>query len=441
MTTQDWVLIVALLLVVAFAAYAMGAHGRGADRASAEPSPKPEAPPAPPKPAAVAAPAANEAPAAAPKDAPAAAPKDAPAAAPKDAPAAAPKDAPAAAPKDAPAAAPKDAPAAAPNEAPAAAPNEARAQGGPVRLSYEEDADVDTTMVGRGPAPSRAIYQPPVQRIVYDEDAEADEPTRAESLFLVSAKAQTDTGLRRKRNEDSVLVLESANLFVVADGMGGYRGGEVASQLAIKTIGDAFRNDLFEGEPHEGVPRQASELARAMQMGNAAILETAKRQSELEGMGTTVCAARFSANKKRVYIGHVGDSRCYRLRQGVFKQMTADHTMADQGVKGPEAAHLSRAVGIWPTVPIDIVMGVPLADDVYLLCSDGLTKMLNDDTIATVLRAEDDLKAAVERLILFANARGGKDNITVVLVRVVPPNWQPKPSDESFAAEGGAAAA
>ena len=299
----------------------------------------------------------------------------------------------------------------------------------PAKLEYEEDAEIDPTKVGQGAAPQRLIYQPPVQRIVYDEDAAADEPTRTESLFLVSASAQTDTGLRRKRNEDSVLVLESSGLFAVADGMGGYAGGELASQLAVKTIADAFRNRTFEGEVHGEIPVQASELALAIQMANAAILETAKKQPKLEGMGTTICAARFSPNKKRVYLGHVGDSRCYRLRDGVLTMMTADHTMADQGVTGPEAAHLSRAVGIWPTVPIDIVMGVPLADDVYLLCSDGLTKMLKDDVIASVLRSEEDLKAAVERLILFANSRGGKDNITVVLIRVVTPDWRPKPSE------------
>jgi protein phosphatase len=297
-----------------------------------------------------------------------------------------------------------------------------------VRMEYEEDHDIDPTKIG-GAAPKRAVYQPPVQRIVHDDEAGADEPTHTELLFLVSAMAQTDKGLRRKRNEDSVLVLESESLFVVADGMGGYRGGELASQLAVTTIGDAFRRKEFEGAPHEGIPAQASELARAMQMANAAILETSKKKPELEGMGTTVCAARFSANKKRVFIGHVGDSRCYRLRNGVLSQMTADHTMAHHGVKGPEAAHLSRAVGIWPTVPIDIVMGVPAAGDVYLLCSDGLTKMLDDTVIATVLRAEEDLKAAVERLVLFANARGGKDNVSVVLVRVVPPDWRPKPSE------------
>jgi serine/threonine protein phosphatase PrpC len=304
---------------------------------------------------------------------------------------------------------------------------------GLAKLEYEEDAEIDPTMVGGGSATKQpVVYQPPVKKIIYDEDAATDEPTRSETLFLVSATAQTDRGLRRKRNEDSLLVLESSSLFVVADGMGGYRGGELASQLAVKTIADAYLAKTFDGPPHENVPTHASELARAIQMGNAKILATANAQPEFAGMGTTLCAARFSGNKKRLYIGHVGDSRCYRLRGKVLQQMTADHTMADHGVKGPESAHLSRAVGIWPTVPIDIIMAVPAADDVYLICSDGLTKMLDDQMIGDVLRAEEDLKGAVERLIKTANARGGKDNVTVVLVRVVPPDWKPRPSEPAI---------
>lgn len=303
------------------------------------------------------------------------------------------------------------------------------------KLYTEEEAEadaLDVTRVGSaatGPAGAvkRTTYQPPLERIVYDEGADIDEEPKAESLFLVHATAQTDTGLRRKQNEDSLLVLEAANLYVVADGMGGYHGGELASQLTIKTMAAAATDESYEGTPHEGFPAEASELARAIQMANAEIQELAAGKRQLEGMGTTVCAARFSPTKKRLYIGHVGDSRCYRLRDGVFKAMTEDHTMAGLGVSGPESAHLSRAVGIWPTVPIDILMAVPQPGDVYLLCSDGLTKMLPDESIAQVLRAEEDPKAAVDRLIFFANSRGGKDNITVVLIRVVPPSWKPQP--------------
>jgi protein phosphatase len=235
--------------------------------------------------------------------------------------------------------------------------------------------------------------------------------------------------MRRKRNEDSLGVLESKNLFRVADGLGGYAGGDRASKLAVDAVMDAYRSNSFDGAPHDDIAREGSEVARAIQMANLAIAEEAKRKPELKDMGTTICVAAFLPTKERLYVGHVGDSRCYRLRDSVFKQMTADHTMAEQGVKGPEGQQLSRAVGIWPTVVIDVLTARPKTGDVYLLCSDGLTKMLKDDVIGNVLRNEEDPKAAVERLIFFANSRGGKDNITVVLVRVVPIDWTPKPSE------------
>lgn len=299
------------------------------------------------------------------------------------------------------------------------------------KLNHDEDDDVEPTMVGRGasaPPMRRVVVKAPLIQIPFDDLEAAEKPSMSD-LFLVHATAQTDRGLRRKKNEDSLGVLESSNLFVVADGMGGYAGGEHASKLTVQTILDAFRTRIFEGEPHADAPLEASELGRAIQTANATVLEEAQKDHALAGMGTTVCAAVFSPSKKRCYVGHVGDSRCYRLRDGVFKQMTADHTMAELGVKGPESQALSRAVGIWPTVNIDIVAAIPQAGDVYLLCSDGLTKMLSDDVIANVLRTEEDPKVAVERLIFFANSRGGKDNITVVLIRVVPMDWRPKPSE------------
>ncbi|MEA2753254.1 MAG: family protein phosphatase, partial [Myxococcales bacterium] len=289
------------------------------------------------------------------------------------------------------------------------------------KLYENEDDDVDITRVGSlgVPAP-RTVLQAPVIRIDED-DVEQPETASDHPYFLVSATAQTDTGLRRKHNEDSLLVNHQANLFVVADGMGGHKGGELASQLAVRAMDDAFGTSTFEGKPHDEIPLEASELARAMQMANATIYETAKAKPELDGMGTTLCAARFSPTKRRLHIGHVGDSRCYRLRDGIFKQLTADHTMADLGMTGPESANLSRAVGIWAAVPIDVIVAAPSPNDVYLLCSDGLTKMLDDERIAHVLRTEEDAKAAVDRLIFFANSKGGKDNITVILVRVVDP--------------------
>ena len=138
-------------------------------------------------------------------------------------------------------------------------------------------------------------------------------------------------------------------------------------------------------------------------------------------MGTTIVAARFSPNKQRLYIGHVGDSRMYRLRGGVLKQMTSDHTMKDLGVTGAGSAHLSRALGVWPTVPIDIILGKPQPEDLYLLCSDGLTKMVSDDAIKKVLESGATPSAMVEKLIEEANARGGKDNLTVIVIRCRDP--------------------
>jgi serine/threonine protein phosphatase PrpC len=291
----------------------------------------------------------------------------------------------------------------------------------PKLFDREEEDDADITRVGSlGVPPPRTILQPPVILIDEDDIGEGD-TTSDHPYFLVSATAQTDTGLRRKHNEDSLLVNREHNLFVVADGMGGHNGGELASRLAVQAIEDAFGTGTFEGEPHADIPLEASELARAMQMANATIFETAKTKLELDGMGTTLCCARFSPTKRRMHIGHVGDSRCYRFRNGVFTQLTKDHTMADLGLTGPESGNLSRAVGIWAAVPIDVIVAAPAPDDVYVLCSDGLTKMLDDDRIAHVLRTEEDAQAAVDRLIFFANAKGGKDNITVILVRVVDP--------------------
>jgi protein phosphatase len=162
-------------------------------------------------------------------------------------------------------------------------------------------------------------------------------------------------------------------------------------------------------------------------MANSTILEHAMVRPELEGMGTTLCAARFVQGSRRLYIGHVGDSRCYRIRDGVMKQMTTDHTMADYGVAGPEGAHLSRALGVWPTVPIDILLSSPNVGDRYIICSDGLTKMLPDETIAAQFVDEENPKEALKRLVFFANARGGKDNITVIHLRIL----DQKPAEET----------
>jgi serine/threonine protein phosphatase PrpC len=257
--------------------------------------------------------------------------------------------------------------------------------------------------------------------IFYDAEATEDEPTRVHAVILVGAVGQTDRGQKRKINEDRYLALDDHNLYVVADGMGGHAGGEVASQLAVDTIAAAFKEGRFEGEPYSNVPRRAGELALAIQMANRAIHEKAKRELKLHGMGTTIVSARFTPGKERVYIGHVGDSRCYRFRAGQLTQLTTDHTMGAVGMTGPFADHLSRAVGIAPQVKVDVVIAKPRHDDVFLLCSDGLSKMVKDDAIREILAANTDPDEAVKALVQRANERGGRDNITVILVVVKDP--------------------
>lgn len=281
----------------------------------------------------------------------------------------------------------------------------------------ESDEEIDPTKVGMM-RPKRPTLQPPTNVIVCDEPAAQEEPEKANPFILVSATAQTDKGLRRKRNEDNLLVMVDKGVYAVADGMGGYAGGEIASELAVRTVEKAFANNEFEGEPHHGLPEKASELARAIQAANAAILEKAETDRKLEGMGTTICAARFSPTKQRLYVGHVGDSRLYRMRGGQLKQITSDHTMRDLGATGPNASLLSRAVGIWPTVPIDCILCQPEPGDIYLLCSDGLTKMVDDVGIANAMRSNKAPTEIVEGLITKANEHGGKDNITVILISV-----------------------
>ncbi|MEQ8455758.1 MAG: protein phosphatase 2C domain-containing protein [Sandaracinaceae bacterium] len=257
-------------------------------------------------------------------------------------------------------------------------------------------------------------------QLVADDGADEDEPTRTSAVILVSAAGQTDRGQKRKRNEDRFLRLDGHGVYAVADGMGGYAGGDVASETAVETIAQAFRESSFEGKVRGDLPRRAMELAQAVQMANIAIFREALRQPHLEGMGTTLVATRFALRKERLYLAHVGDSRCYRIRGGEIQQLTTDHTLGNLGLTGPHAAYLSRALGIKPEVTIDVIVGKPEPGDLYLLCSDGLTKMIPDDEeiLRVVNENPKNMDLAVQKLVDLANERGGKDNVTVLLVGV-----------------------
>ncbi|MEM9694843.1 MAG: protein phosphatase 2C domain-containing protein [Myxococcota bacterium] len=262
--------------------------------------------------------------------------------------------------------------------------------------------------------------KPSVLPIIFDEEAAVDIPTAAQAYILVSAVGQTDIGRRRKNNEDSYLLLDDPPIFIVADGMGGYAGGEVASKMAV----DEIRNYFLEGpgekpSGYPSLPRRAALLVEAVQRANRKILRRASRRRELEGMGTTLVCAHFSPSKQRLYVGHVGDSRCYRVRHGEMKQVTTDHTIGvEGGVKGPFGATLTRALGVENELTVDLILGEPRPGDVYIICSDGLNKMVSDRQILTIVRDHPHPDDAVDALIKAAIDGGGKDNVTVVVVLV-----------------------
>jgi serine/threonine protein phosphatase PrpC len=234
-------------------------------------------------------------------------------------------------------------------------------------------------------------------------------------LRVAEQYAGSDTGRQRRANEDSLLT--RAPLFVVADGMGGAQAGEVASRIAV----EAFEPGL----PETAHPElELAELARA---ANARIHELSHTNAEQAGMGTTLTAVYVG--EQEVAIAHVGDSRAYCLRDGQLLRLTDDHSLVDElmrqgrltpeeAVEHPQRSVITRALGPEEIVDVDTRSFRARAGDVYLLCSDGLTTMLSEQQIAAALLAHPRLRDAGEALIAAANQAGGRDNITVVLIRL-----------------------
>jgi protein phosphatase len=237
----------------------------------------------------------------------------------------------------------------------------------------------------------------------------------------------TDTGRARSNNEDSVALEPAASLVVLADGMGGYNAGEVARGMLTTFIQAELGRWLQEAS----VNATDAEVRRAMDIcvdnANRAIFNAANSNPQYAGMGTTLVLAVF--REGRLLVGHVGDSRAYRLRGGRLVQITRDHSLLqeqiDAGLITPEQAAFSanknlvtRAVGVEDTVLLETHAHELQPGDIYLLCSDGLSDMLDDAAIAQVLQMYDSLEAAGRALIDAANDAGGKDNIAVILARV-----------------------
>lgn len=227
---------------------------------------------------------------------------------------------------------------------------------------------------------------------------------------------RTDTGRQRSENEDSLFV--RAPIFVVADGMGGAQAGEVAS----KTAADAFDRDLPEVPPEQF-------LRETIEAANRRIHELARADPSRAGMGTTITAAIVDAQKEEVGIGHVGDSRAYRLRRGKLEQLTRDHSLVEemrrkgqitdaQAEDHPQRSIITRALGPEPEVEVDLQTVPAAPGDVFLLCSDGLTTMVGEERLAAVLSSAGSMREAVRALVDEANGAGGRDNITALAFRL-----------------------
>jgi serine/threonine protein phosphatase PrpC len=238
----------------------------------------------------------------------------------------------------------------------------------------------------------------------------------------ITCAARTDVGLIRSGNEDNYLMVPERGTFIVADGMGGHAAGEVASEMAVSIIARDLGS--FKGL---GSEEAAARMVQAIRDANAAIYERTLSEHDKRGMGTTATVLVLHAN--RYLVGQVGDSRGYLLRDGVFHQLTKDHSyvqeQVDAGYLTPEQARthpyanvITRCVGASGDVTPDLFSGVVRAGDVFLLASDGLTGMLEDDVLAAILRTDGTPEKWVDRLVAEANRRGGLDNITAVIVRV-----------------------
>ena len=264
-----------------------------------------------------------------------------------------------------------------------------------------------------------------------------------DALEIVS---QTNPGMVRSHNEDSVAQELACGLVVLADGMGGYNAGEVASGIAVSVVATEVCQHLRNASPTDRDEASGEELGVVLlrdniQRANTSIFHAAQSQSQYAGMGTTIVSGLFYDN--RVVVGHVGDSRMYRLRGEALETVTRDHSLLQEQIDGGmisiEDARLSknknlvtRAVGIDAEVVPEIHVYDVLVGDIYLLCSDGLNDMVEDEDIQSTLYAmQGNLPLAVDQLIQMANDNGGRDNVSVILVKVngefaAPRGWLAK---------------
>ncbi|MBN9683375.1 MULTISPECIES: Stp1/IreP family PP2C-type Ser/Thr phosphatase [unclassified Corallococcus] len=248
----------------------------------------------------------------------------------------------------------------------------------------------------------------------------------------IEVAGSTHVGMKRNHNEDNYLVLQEENLVCVADGMGGHSSGEIASRIAVDELGEFFRltsKDQDATWPFKMDKQRnydENRLATGIKLANARIFERATADSKYKGMGTTIVSVHFAENG--VYVGHVGDSRVYFFRGGILQQVTEDHSLLNDYLKAkkltpeeienfPHKNVIVRALGMKEQVQVDVTRVDPLENDVFLLCSDGLSGMITDAQMQDILSRTPELEKACGQLIDLANAAGGNDNVTCVLAR------------------------
>lgn len=247
-----------------------------------------------------------------------------------------------------------------------------------------------------------------------------------QNTMIYEICTQTDTGLTRGNNEDALAFDEATQLCILADGMGGYNAGEVASGMATAFIKSEMGRWLSQAGRQANVKEVRRALEICVENANHSIFNAANSNPQYTGMGTTLVVGVFQDG--RLTLGHIGDSRCYRLRGQEFQQITKDHSLLqeqlDAGLITPEQALTSlnrnlvtRALGVEDTVLLEVNEFRVEIGDVYLMCSDGLSDMVSEGGIASIMQAEATLQQKADRLIVAANDCGGRDNISVLLAQ------------------------
>jgi serine/threonine protein phosphatase PrpC len=251
-------------------------------------------------------------------------------------------------------------------------------------------------------------------------------------LVQIASSGLTDVGRVRTNNEDSFRIVEPLSLFILSDGMGGEAHGEIASAMAVETISEYLAEpkqdsgETLHGEATDNFSLNTKRLKSAVHLANLKIYQSAQKNPEQRGMGATLTVVWLEDAK--LSIAHVGDSRAYLLRSGNLQQLTNDHSLvAEQVRRGlitPQQAEesemqsvLLRALGAHPDVEVDVDEVAVVPNDVLLLCSDGLTRMVTEPEIAGTLQAETNPASAAQKLIELANGNGGLDNVTVIVAR------------------------